>query len=56
MPCFWQPMARCGPIDEVAWYRVNSGERTHELVQKRAQPFGPYEMLVKGWSSSRESH
>jgi len=27
--------ARCGPLDDIAWYSKNSGLKTHELGQKR---------------------
>jgi formylglycine-generating enzyme required for sulfatase activity len=36
---------RYGPIDEVAWYYNNSGAKTHEVGQKRANAFGLYDML-----------
>jgi formylglycine-generating enzyme required for sulfatase activity len=43
--------ARYGPIDEVAWYKVNSGDRMHDVGQKRANGFGLYDMLgnVEEW-------
>jgi len=37
--------ARYGPIDEVAWYSSNSGNRAHDVGQKRANGFGLYDML-----------
>ncbi len=37
--------ARYGPIDEVAWYYNNSGQKTCEVGQKRANAFGLYDML-----------
>jgi serine/threonine-protein kinase len=37
--------ARYGPIDEVAWYSNNSGQKTHEVAQKRANGFGLYDVL-----------
>ena len=45
--------ARYGPIDEVAWYSQNSGDRTHDVAQKRANGFGLYDMLgnVYEWVS-----
>jgi formylglycine-generating enzyme required for sulfatase activity len=41
--------ARYGPIDEVAWYSNNSGNRTHDVKQKRANGFGLYDMLGNVW-------
>jgi len=41
--------ARYGPIDEVAWYSNNSGQKTHEVGQKRANGFGLYDMLGNVW-------
>jgi formylglycine-generating enzyme required for sulfatase activity len=37
--------ARYGPIDEVAWWDNNSGQKTHEVGQKRANGFGLFDML-----------
>jgi formylglycine-generating enzyme required for sulfatase activity len=36
---------RYGPIDEIAWYRQNSGDHTHNVAEKRANSFGLYDML-----------
>jgi serine/threonine-protein kinase len=41
--------ARYGPIDEVAWYSNNSGQKTHEVGQKRANGFGLYDVLGNVW-------
>jgi formylglycine-generating enzyme required for sulfatase activity len=37
--------ARYGPIDEIAWYRDNSGGRIHDVAQKGANGFGLFDML-----------
>jgi len=41
--------ARYGPLDEVAWYQGNSGGRTHEVGQKRANGFGLFDTLGNVW-------
>jgi serine/threonine-protein kinase len=41
--------ARYGPIDDVAWYANNSGQKTHEVGQKRANAFGLYDILGNVW-------
>jgi formylglycine-generating enzyme required for sulfatase activity len=41
--------AQYGPVDEVAWYSNNSGGKTHEVGQKRANGFGLYDMLGNVW-------
>jgi len=37
--------ARYGPPEEIAWYGKNSGERMHEVAQKRPNRFGLFDML-----------
>ncbi len=41
--------ARYGPLDEVAWYRGNSGGRPHEVGQKLPNAFGLYDALGNVW-------
>ena len=41
--------ARYGPIDEVAWYCNNSGEKTHEVAQKRPNAWNLYDTLGNVW-------
>jgi formylglycine-generating enzyme required for sulfatase activity len=36
--------ARYGPLDDVAWNIQNSGNRLHNVAQKRANGFGLYDM------------
>ncbi|HMD83699.1 MAG TPA: SUMF1/EgtB/PvdO family nonheme iron enzyme [Terriglobia bacterium] len=36
---------RYGPLDEVAWYGVNSGSQTHPVGEKRANGFGLYDVI-----------
>jgi formylglycine-generating enzyme required for sulfatase activity len=40
---------RYGNLDEIAWYRSNSGGRPHEVAEKRANGFGLYDMLGSVW-------
>jgi formylglycine-generating enzyme required for sulfatase activity len=37
--------ARYGPLDEVAWYHGNSGDRTRAVAQKLANGFGLFDVL-----------
>jgi formylglycine-generating enzyme required for sulfatase activity len=38
-----------GPLDEIAWYRDNSGGRVHEVGAKRPNSFGLHDMLGNVW-------
>ncbi|MGV9321315.1 formylglycine-generating enzyme family protein [Streptomyces sp. NPDC003660] len=40
---------RHGDLDEIAWYRGNSGERVHEVGEKRPNAWGLYDMLGNVW-------
>ncbi|GAA3502746.1 SUMF1/EgtB/PvdO family nonheme iron enzyme [Streptomyces prasinosporus] len=40
---------RYGPLDEVAWYRGNSGGRIHPVGGKRPNAWGLYDMLGNTW-------
>ncbi|MGC7099577.1 formylglycine-generating enzyme family protein [Amycolatopsis lurida] len=40
---------RYGPIDQIGWYRGNSGERVHEVGGKRPNAWGLYDTLGNVW-------
>lgn len=40
---------RYGPLDEIAWYRANSGNRVHEVGTKQPSAWGLYDMLGNVW-------
>ncbi|MGC5663561.1 formylglycine-generating enzyme family protein [Micromonospora sp. WMMD723] len=40
---------RYGPLDEIAWYRGNSGERPHPVAGRAANPWGLYDLLGNVW-------
>ncbi|MBZ5670431.1 MAG: formylglycine-generating enzyme family protein [Acidobacteriia bacterium] len=37
--------ARYGNLDEIAWYKRNSGDQPHKVAQKRANGFGLFDIL-----------
>ncbi len=41
--------ARYGNIDDIAWYDKNSGDRTHEVAEKRGNGFGLFDMQGNVW-------
>jgi formylglycine-generating enzyme required for sulfatase activity len=53
--------ARYGNLDEIAWYALNSGRRTHDVGQKKPNAFGLYDMLgnvfqwTADWSGGKYS-
>jgi formylglycine-generating enzyme required for sulfatase activity len=40
---------RYGELDEIAWYRANSGERLHRGGEKAPNAWGLYDMLGNAW-------
>ena len=41
--------SRYGPIDDVAWYASNSGNKTHDVAKKRPNAFNLCDMLGNEW-------
>jgi formylglycine-generating enzyme len=40
---------RYGPLDEIAWYRGNSGDRLHEVAGRAPNAWGLHDMLGNAW-------
>ena len=40
---------RYGPLDDIAWYRRNSGERMHDVGGRQPNAWGLYDMLGNAW-------
>ncbi|RIV36450.1 formylglycine-generating enzyme family protein [Micromonospora radicis] len=41
---------RYGPLDDIAWYRGNSAERSHTVGGKQPNAWGLYDMLGNVWN------
>ncbi|WP_026416256.1 formylglycine-generating enzyme family protein [Actinomadura oligospora] len=53
----WEYACRAGtsgphyaPLDDIAWYRENSGERPHEVGTKQPNAWGLHDMLGNVWN------
>jgi formylglycine-generating enzyme required for sulfatase activity len=42
-------LSRYGDLDQIAWYGVNSGDKTHEVMQKQPNAWNLYDMLGNVW-------
>lgn len=40
---------RYGPLDDIAWHRGNSGERSHDVGGRQPNAWGLYDMLGNVW-------
>jgi formylglycine-generating enzyme required for sulfatase activity len=41
--------SRYGDLDQIAWYGINSGDKTHETMQKQPNAWNLYDMLGNVW-------
>ncbi len=41
--------SRYGDLDQIAWYGVNSADKTHEVMQKQPNAWNLYDMLGNVW-------
>lgn len=42
-------VSRYGDVDRIAWFGVNSGNRTHDVMQKQPNAWSLYDMLGDVW-------